>query len=1647
MIEHDSCKETTSLKTELRVIQRKYDGVVKKLKKMQQERGEKMTNVDDNSKDDDDDGKRIVTEEKERECELIKQKYEDVVKENEVHRKQAEELAAKCNSQLLESEHFRNLHLVGMNKCDQLVREAQMLNQNLNASEKEREKLKQDYEEIILLREQEKKEINELRGKRALIWNSETHGDENTDNLKMMNEKLAMEFQVNLEKGERLEEMYNELRKQFSEVNKELESSENERAYLRQQYAVTKRNLEKCMQENEVILGRIHQAEQHRDAAVKETDQALALQLKATRELTKLKEERNSALSEYRLVMSERDSVHKEMDKLQEDLVKAQEDAGKQKEETERLGQANEITNRDLGIVRNERDKAIMESCMVKKRMKELMTDMEKVTKDREKVREDCDMFREERDAARRERHEAIIHRDKILRECFEAKQRNDSFNGDSKDGETLRKQFDALSKELANALSEAEVSKKRRDWSFSERDKMVKERDAAKAACDVLRQERDRAVSDLAALLRDTDQIRREQSRSMEELKTLREKIKLRLDTNDRAEIVTSMDSAIDTDSCPDWETETVALKKRNAKEKPGFDLAASKSSIIVTNVVKGSMADGKLRVNDCLVRVNNVDVSTLKFDKAIEAINDEESLNITVKRKKLLSEYGRYSSPIHLNVPHGKELGILVDNNKIVSWIKPGSVADFEQRLTVGDKIVTVNGTVVASLSQAETEDLLSSSILIIEVQRPLTSPRVSPLESLLGEVDDKIIDISNIRQKAEFKEAMLADSLSAIQGSEKIGTSDISSALQSEIDDIASQNDNLSIFVPNTAINTSPSLTPLYEDKERTTGTQTGGPELATMSFGASSTHARRRMVPSTLESNTDDHVSSLDRGMRISSAKKKATRPKSAPVVRPDTLEMFMDKNRHHSGDTTLPRRNLVHPPISPSDPFSLTDRGNHLSGRPQALSPPAFNSRNVPYFATSRNVPYFATYTRGVQPTSSMTSNNQSHLSLPEDADTERSAPDMRFRTWTEPQRNLRSHDVRSTMSATPQTLPKSSKNRSSLPQRHRHKSSSSHNQSYNTIDTHSTVSSHSSCGPSSVGSSSGRNTPHHIGGASTPTFGRDIIHINQQQSDPGDKNAEKVRKLHIEKSSYPLGIQISQGSSGGIFVTTVTEGSIAQKAGLQYGDQILEFNGINFRSATYGQAAIILSQAEGSVRLMVQYNPQKLKENVIDNMASQNSSQASIPPVGDSDITPPVPRRFVPTNDVEAPSEPRYITTGQTVQGLGLNILGGNATGIFVCDVKTPGYDLGIRVGDQILEFNGFDFTAVTLEHATLELCKPSEKITMRAQYNPAKYNVIKDHPGDSLYVRAMFDNPATHKDQLSFKKDDILYITDTLYNGHVGNWKAWVVNKEDAQQRECGMIPSRMKADQIVLLRLSVAQGDPEHNKLAGRRSFFRRSKKGSHSYTVSHSRESSDTSVSTFTELGVASYQNVERLDTHHPRPVIILGPLADVVSKKLATGAPYKFTLCHNQLVSSSEMEIKKGVSEGAYLDYVFKDGQFYVTLMSAVREDLDKVKHSILEVSPLAIEKLRSQRIYPIVLFLKFKSAKHIKEQRDAKHLQQKVSTKDARAMYENSVRMEHEFRSEFTAVIPGSNINAFFSQIQDIVDEQQKKTLWIPIPSN
>lgn len=83
----------------------------------------------------------------------------------------------------------------------------------------------------------------------------------------------------------------------------------------------------------------------------------------------------------------------------------------------------------------------------------------------------------------------------------------------------------------------------------------------------------------------------------------------------------------------------------------------------------------------------------------------------------------------------------------------------------------------------------------------------------------------------------------------------------------------------------------------------------------------------------------------------------------------------------------------------------------------------------------------------------------------------------------------------------------------------------------------------------------------------------------------------ELRRVHIDKSNEPLGIQINCLDSGGIFVSTVNDNSLASRVGLQIGDQLLEVCGINMRNATYNLAANVLRQCGNSITMLVQYSP------------------------------------------------------------------------------------------------------------------------------------------------------------------------------------------------------------------------------------------------------------------------------------------------------------------------------------------------------------------------------------------------------------------------------------------------------------------------
>lgn len=60
-----------------------------------------------------------------------------------------------------------------------------------------------------------------------------------------------------------------------------------------------------------------------------------------------------------------------------------------------------------------------------------------------------------------------------------------------------------------------------------------------------------------------------------------------------------------------------------------------------------------------------------------------------------------------------------------------------------------------------------------------------------------------------------------------------------------------------------------------------------------------------------------------------------------------------------------------------------------------------------------------------------------------------------------------------------------------------------------------------------------------------------------------------------------------------------------------------------------------------------------------------------------------------------------------------------------------------------------------------------------------------------SCLLRALYDRVAEVEQELSFKKDDILYVEDTLPNGCFGYWVAWQLD-ENAQRLKTGQIPSK---------------------------------------------------------------------------------------------------------------------------------------------------------------------------------------------------------------------------------------------------------------
>ncbi|XP_060084116.1 disks large homolog 5-like [Ylistrum balloti] len=548
----------------------------------------------------------------------------------------------------------------------------------------------------------------------------------------------------------------------------------------------------------------------------------------------------------------------------------------------------------------------------------------------------------------------------------------------------------------------------------------------------------------------------------------------------------------------------------------------------------------------------------------------------------------------------------------------------------------------------------------------------------------------------------------------------------------------------------------------------------------------------------------------------------------------------------------------------------------------------------------------------------------------------------------------------------------------------------------------------------------------------------------------------ETRTIHVERNLQPVGFNIEKRSTGGIFVSMVNENSLAADAGLVIGDQLLEICGINMRTATHEIAARFLHQCGKDLTLLVQYNIDEYN-NGDSSGDSTNTSPNNSP---DSSTFKKKTSLSRPTMSCESS---RFVSLKKSSPNasLGITIAGGNAVGIFVHEVQSNsvafGHD-GLHCGDQILQYNGVDFTSVTAEFASSEIAKSCPVVGMKVQYNPEKYYLIREQPGDLFYMRAHFDRPAENEGELSFYKDNVLMVENTMHGGVAGSWFGWLVD-DDCNKIKSGTIPSKERLEDDFMLRrshsgslslqdLEELKGTTRRGSGTARRSFFRRrhkrnNSKDSREFSASDAPLTSE-SVPMLDDVSLYAYTKVDRIEYKMTRPVILLAPLAEPLINKIASASSDKYKACQPIIMQTSAKAMEQGLADSSYIDYWQQDDHYMCIRVSSIRELCDQGIHCLLNTSPAAIERLHRLQIYPIVIFARHKSFKQIREIRDPQFHPKNLSNKAAKDLFERFQKIEQDYRHQFSAMIQGGILAEMYQQVKTVIDSEQKKAIWVPV---
>uniref|UniRef100_A0A7M4F3Z2 Tight junction protein 3 n=1 Tax=Crocodylus porosus TaxID=8502 RepID=A0A7M4F3Z2_CROPO len=525
-----------------------------------------------------------------------------------------------------------------------------------------------------------------------------------------------------------------------------------------------------------------------------------------------------------------------------------------------------------------------------------------------------------------------------------------------------------------------------------------------------------------------------------------------------------------------------------------------------------------------------------------------------------------------------------------------------------------------------------------------------------------------------------------------------------------------------------------------------------------------------------------------------------------------------------------------------------------------------------------------------------------------------------------------------------------------------------------------------------------------------------------------------------------------------IFIKHIAESGLASKdSSLQEGDLILKINGITSENMSLADTRRLIERSEGTLTLLVLRDNRQFLVSIpevrdSDSDSSQMDGKGGCRAMGNSlgvhsQGIRGLPPRLVlgdlcsvscaasaapgslglPQADTEAFSWCRYSPDAKIVRfvkakSIGLRLAGGNDVGIFVAGVQegSPAAGQGIKEGDQILQVALGRGREGDSSETAAWLPFPAGRALPVLCLSPAwgcpvYRKMIKSNVGDSFYIRTHFDFEKDAPSGLSFTRGEVFHVVDTMYRGKLGSWLAVRVGR-DLQELDKGIIPNRSRAEQIASLE-SVLKAAAAPSSSGPRAEFWKlRGLRGAKK-NLRKSRED----LSVLTKQGhYPPYERVVLKEGGFKRPVVILGPIADIAMEKLAAEMPNEF-----------EIACKLSVARDT--------GSSKVIKLDSVRQIAERDKHALLDITPSAVERLNYVQYYPVVVFCDPDSRQGIKALR-----QWLVpdSKKSSRRLYAQAMKMKKYCSHLFTATISLSgSSNTWYQTLKDLIRTHQARPIW------